>query len=250
MNPRKAFEHAIADQKLLSRFEEGKPADPTENMSPEDAKKWWEEHEKNKDNFKTAATYPTLRLVASKDCKLIDRLVSQRTDVDWITDPRDSKYKEESQKEGFLEYMLPRVKENFDEVNDLIREAANRVIRRLVAFEKGGLPEFEELGYGVTVGKIHSLFNAPDWADYTFKQEVAISDKVFGGTTNLDLTWGFRGYINMSDKTQWTTYSSDSPNDGHLTFAMMMLIIKDHQHKNGWPSFVAWRKQKMAEKGL
>jgi len=54
MNPRKAFENALADQKLLSRFEEGKPADPTENMSPEDAKKWWEEHNKNKDNFKTA----------------------------------------------------------------------------------------------------------------------------------------------------------------------------------------------------
>lgn len=37
-----------------SKFEEGKPADPTENMSPEDAKKWREEHEKNKDNFKQA----------------------------------------------------------------------------------------------------------------------------------------------------------------------------------------------------
>jgi len=37
-----------------SRFEEGKPADPTKNMSPEDAKKWREEHQKNKDKFKTA----------------------------------------------------------------------------------------------------------------------------------------------------------------------------------------------------
>lgn len=43
----------VADEKL-SRFEEGKPADPTENMSPEDAKKWKEEHDKNKDNFKSA----------------------------------------------------------------------------------------------------------------------------------------------------------------------------------------------------
>lgn len=37
-----------------SRFEEGKPADPTENMSAEDAKKWKEENERNKDRFKTA----------------------------------------------------------------------------------------------------------------------------------------------------------------------------------------------------
>lgn len=38
------------DQKT-SKFEEGKPADPTDNMSEEDAKKWRIEHLKNKDNF-------------------------------------------------------------------------------------------------------------------------------------------------------------------------------------------------------
>ena len=38
-----------------SRFEEGKPADPTKQMTPEDAKKWKVEHEKNKDNFKGAS---------------------------------------------------------------------------------------------------------------------------------------------------------------------------------------------------
>jgi hypothetical protein len=50
-----------SDDDKLSRFEEGKPADPTENMSPEDAKKWKEEHDKNKDNFKEASV-PTDRL--------------------------------------------------------------------------------------------------------------------------------------------------------------------------------------------
>ncbi len=40
---------------LLSRFEEGESADPTENMSEEDAKKWRLENLKNKDKFKTAA---------------------------------------------------------------------------------------------------------------------------------------------------------------------------------------------------
>jgi hypothetical protein len=44
----------VSELEVQSRFEEGKPADPTQNMSPEDAKKWWEEHKKNKDNFKTA----------------------------------------------------------------------------------------------------------------------------------------------------------------------------------------------------
>jgi len=53
---RKAFgvKMAGADEEKQSRFEEGKPADPTENMSPEDAKKWKEENEKHKDKFKAA----------------------------------------------------------------------------------------------------------------------------------------------------------------------------------------------------
>lgn len=38
-----------------SRFEEGKPADPTENMSPEDAAEWKRQHAENKDNFKESA---------------------------------------------------------------------------------------------------------------------------------------------------------------------------------------------------
>lgn len=46
---------ASDDEDKQSKFEEGKPADPTENMSPEDAATWKTEHEKNKDRFKAAA---------------------------------------------------------------------------------------------------------------------------------------------------------------------------------------------------
>jgi len=46
-----------ADDEKESMFEEGKPADPTKNMSPEDAKKWKEENDKNKDKFKSAARF-------------------------------------------------------------------------------------------------------------------------------------------------------------------------------------------------
>jgi hypothetical protein len=38
-----------------SRFEEGKPADPTQNMDDADSQKWKEMHDKHKDNFKSAA---------------------------------------------------------------------------------------------------------------------------------------------------------------------------------------------------
>lgn len=37
---------------ILSMFEEGKPADPTENMSPADAKEWRSQNKRNRDKFK------------------------------------------------------------------------------------------------------------------------------------------------------------------------------------------------------
>lgn len=47
-----------ASEEVLSRFEEGKPADPTKQMSPEDAKKWKQQTEEHKDEFKAAAGDP------------------------------------------------------------------------------------------------------------------------------------------------------------------------------------------------
>lgn len=49
-----------ANEEHRSRFEEGKPADPTKNMDEDDAEKWKTEHEKHKDEFKSAAEPPTL----------------------------------------------------------------------------------------------------------------------------------------------------------------------------------------------
>jgi len=65
---RTAATTTVSEETVLSRFEEGKPADPTKNMSPEDAKKWWEEHAKNKDNFKASSVRVAVRyLTADQD---------------------------------------------------------------------------------------------------------------------------------------------------------------------------------------
>lgn len=45
-----------SEKEVESRFEEGKPADPTENMDSEDAEKWKEMTEKHKDKFKEASS--------------------------------------------------------------------------------------------------------------------------------------------------------------------------------------------------
>ena len=47
---------ATMDDAKRSRFEEGKPADPTENMSPADAAEWQKQNDKNKDKFKSASS--------------------------------------------------------------------------------------------------------------------------------------------------------------------------------------------------
>lgn len=51
-NARVASSEIPGEDDKLSRFEEGKPADPTKNMSPEDAKKWEGQKEEHKDEFK------------------------------------------------------------------------------------------------------------------------------------------------------------------------------------------------------
>ena len=73
---------------MVGKFEEGKPADPTENMSPEDKKRWWSEHEKNKDNFaKSAAraslTGPLLQPVHTKSGARIPE--GTTVTVSWVT---------------------------------------------------------------------------------------------------------------------------------------------------------------------
>lgn len=49
-----AKKKAGCGDELLSRYEEGKPADPTKEMSPEDAKKWRQNTEEYGDKFKAA----------------------------------------------------------------------------------------------------------------------------------------------------------------------------------------------------
>jgi hypothetical protein len=62
------FEEAVQDEDVYNsgkyasdwheaRFEEGKPADPTQNMSQEDADMWKEMTEEHGDNFKTASDF-------------------------------------------------------------------------------------------------------------------------------------------------------------------------------------------------
>lgn len=46
--------HDMVDELKMARFEQGKPADPTKEMSEEDAEQWDKKNDEHKDNFKAA----------------------------------------------------------------------------------------------------------------------------------------------------------------------------------------------------
>ena len=46
---------ACGEGTVMAKFEEGKPADPTENMSPEDAAEWKKQNVINTDKFTKGA---------------------------------------------------------------------------------------------------------------------------------------------------------------------------------------------------
>ena len=62
------------------KFEKGKPADPTKNMSPADKAKWEEENEKHRDKFKAA----------SLDARTLDQLVEMEAESFDLPNWRDA----------------------------------------------------------------------------------------------------------------------------------------------------------------
>ncbi len=74
---------ADSEEVKESKFEEGKPADPTENMSPEDSKKWKVEHDKHKDEFKSASTAFSWKVnAADADPSSVDKWFVQKGSTD------------------------------------------------------------------------------------------------------------------------------------------------------------------------
>lgn len=70
---------------MQGKFEEGKPADPTENMTEEQKKEWWAHHERNKDQFKGAATSHSAGMaVVRKLVTLSVRVLRHKVQADGI----------------------------------------------------------------------------------------------------------------------------------------------------------------------
>ena len=75
--------YSNSEEARRSRFEEGAPADPTQNMNPEDSEKWKEMHDKHKDNFKSAADLPDNRFNQMVD-SIRDNADNMLKQVAWL----------------------------------------------------------------------------------------------------------------------------------------------------------------------
>lgn len=188
--------------------------------------------------------------VPGQDSKVIDMAVSNRIHYDWFNDPRDSRYKEQENQEGFREYLIPRAKKGFKDNNEIIQEAVGRLLKRLVMFEKSALPDLESLGYEVRLHKPETAMPTAGWADYDYTQKVDVTDKVWGHQQTLILTWGFRSWVQVSSR-NWTTFNAE--NDSKASFANILVAFVERAHVDNqakWQQWIANRKVLMQEKGF
>ena len=90
----KGLLRSASDEKE-SKFEEGKPADPTDNMSEEDAKEWKSNTDKYEDKFKSASDEKESRFEEGKPADPTDNM-SEDAAKEWKanTDKYEDKFKE------------------------------------------------------------------------------------------------------------------------------------------------------------
>ena len=106
--------------KKLSHFEEGVPADPTENMSEEDAQKWKDMNEEHRDNFKTAFVHAKpAKAIIDELFKEADKLYDARVPFRYVIDTLQDLYGDPTGLNDYHGYNNPAVKKVRDCMMDL-----------------------------------------------------------------------------------------------------------------------------------
>lgn len=132
---------ALTDDKgrpIAAKFEEGKPADPTDDMSEEDAKKWDEMHDKYEDKFKKGGDDPTLGGFSEGQSADPTENMSEEDAKKWreMNDKYEDKFKKEAEFRAFADEVLaaagPSVSEGgvslapLQKLSDALRSGAGR----------------------------------------------------------------------------------------------------------------------------
>jgi hypothetical protein len=150
---------ATATDEKESRFEEGKPADPTENMSEEDAKQWKIEHDKNKDQFKSAQEEDEETVEAGTKAK---SLVPKVRPKKYSADEKESRFEEgkpADPTENMSDADASKWKTEHDKNKDQFKSASPAEVRKLTNKMNDGLGEkqtYSLLEESLDAGKITS----------------------------------------------------------------------------------------------
>ena len=200
-----------------------------------------------------AAGANTLAAVAGSSPTTIHALVGQRTQVDWVTSPREwSSHGLKEDEDTFRKLTLPRARGQFQTLNEGILEQMKGMMARARAFERDGIVRLKAAGFDVKIGKTELVNNnAAQWVDYYFKQTIQVTDKLFrGNSMTLQTTWSAdgSGALMVSEGTQGWSYF-DSKNDANATFDKMVITWSqrlDRQQQKSWPKWYDWRNQQMS----
>ncbi len=130
-----------ATEELQSRFEEGKPADPTKNMDPDDAEKWKAMNKEHGDKFKKEARSPEPQMLFDQMRHVVDLLLDARVAVRRLHEMLKSVEQDATGTVFTDVYDNPQIKDLFKRLYDLDRdigvldsiEAMERRLKGMVA---------------------------------------------------------------------------------------------------------------------
>lgn len=194
-----------------------------------------------------------LKSMAGRAPSIIDRLVSDRMKVDWVTTPRDEKYQEYLRKDGdevFYKETLPYWQKKLEELNKDILAEVKTLIKNSRAWIRSSVKFLKDHGFDVKIGKPTMKWDDPkNWVDYTWYFPVTVKDTTAvarGVSTDLNLLFEARERVTVRDRnSDWTDFNSAT--DPNATFAELAVTSRERLRPGDWKTWSDWRKKKIAE---
>jgi hypothetical protein len=123
----------------------------------------------------------SLKKVAPTEAKIVNDLINRRITVDWVSDPRDSKYREHYGTEYFQEAL-----EEFVALNEQIEFQAASAAKKFKKFFNSAVAELAPYGLEVRVGAVKYNRQSPSkWADAHFDISLKVTDNDPNGMNPL-----------------------------------------------------------------
>jgi len=161
--------------------------------------------------------------VAAQSAKRIDRLIGERIEVDWVTDPRDPQWQDAV---GTPE--MDSTKDQFVDLNEQIKEHVKAAAVQFKRFFESGAPELSPFGLTVKVSKPRfTAIDPQEWVSPVFTMRIKISDSQSGVTVQHNLQIDARKPVSVattgSSASQSFSFMAYNSRDADLTASDMFI---------------------------